>query len=139
MLADKLLERLEGVRKVGHDGWVARCPAHGDKRPSLSITDVGSKVLVKCHAGCSMYDIVAAVGLDAADLFERTADRYDGPQRKATFNARAVLNCLAQDATTVYVAGRHLADGRVLSQRDMAALQGAVERVRNGARLAGAI
>ena len=44
------LDRLEGVRKVG-DGYKARCPAHDDKNPSLSITEgAGGKVLVKCHA-----------------------------------------------------------------------------------------
>jgi hypothetical protein len=33
--------------------WMAKCPAHDDRNPSLSIRDDGAKVLVRCHAGCS--------------------------------------------------------------------------------------
>lgn len=46
------------ITKALHGRWLgsygtARCPAHDDKNPSLSITDGGGKLLVKCHAGCS--------------------------------------------------------------------------------------
>ncbi len=46
--ADKLLERLGVVRKNGR-GWQAKCPAHTDNEPSLSISvnDSGA-VLIKC-------------------------------------------------------------------------------------------
>jgi hypothetical protein len=42
-------------------GWLARCPAHSDKKPSLSI-DEGrdGRALLHCHAGCSTDDILAA-------------------------------------------------------------------------------
>jgi len=41
-----------GGRKAG-GSWMARCPAHDDREPSLSIRDADdSKVLVHCHAGC---------------------------------------------------------------------------------------
>ena len=47
------LDRLEGVRKSG-TGWKARCPAHDDRNPSLSVTESGGgKVLVTCFAGCT--------------------------------------------------------------------------------------
>lgn len=41
------------AKKCGN-GWIAKCPAHEDKSPSLSlnITETG-KLLWKCHAGCS--------------------------------------------------------------------------------------
>ena len=43
---------LEGVRKSG-TGYKARCPAHDDKNPSLSVTEGDDgKVLVTCFAGC---------------------------------------------------------------------------------------
>jgi hypothetical protein len=66
---ENLLGRLQGVRK-GRNGWSARCPAHDDRRASLSIAqDEDGKVLVKCHAGCDTSAILAAVGLKLADLF----------------------------------------------------------------------
>jgi len=50
-----------GGRKVG-GSWMARCPAHDDREPSLSIdeTDDG-KVLVYCQAGCTQNAVIAAL------------------------------------------------------------------------------
>jgi hypothetical protein len=42
-------------------GWIARCPAHGDHTPSLSISQRDGRVLVHCHAGCAQADIIAAL------------------------------------------------------------------------------
>jgi 5S rRNA maturation endonuclease (ribonuclease M5) len=50
-------------------GWTARCPAHDDRRASLSVTEAGDKLLIHCHAGCRIEDICAAVGLSVKDLF----------------------------------------------------------------------
>src|SRR5947209_4630162 len=69
--ADRLLERLERVRSSGR-GWTARCPAHEDRTASLSISiGEGDAALVHCFAGCGSADVVAAVGLQLADLFVR--------------------------------------------------------------------
>jgi putative DNA primase/helicase len=54
------IARALGGRKVGH-GWTARCPAHDDREPSLSIRDADGKVLVRCHAGCNQRDAIAAL------------------------------------------------------------------------------
>jgi hypothetical protein len=65
-----LLQRLEGVKSTGKGEWSARCPAHADSNPSLSIAqgDDG-RCLVNCHAGCDFGAIVAAVELSQRDLF----------------------------------------------------------------------
>lgn len=49
-----------GGRKSG-GGWVARCPAHEDKGPSLSLTDRAGIVLVHCFAGCSQAEVIAVL------------------------------------------------------------------------------
>src|ERR1700704_1825792 len=52
-----------GGRKSG-SGWVAKCPAHEDRNPSLSITDVqdgNARVLVHCHAGCTQTAVIDAL------------------------------------------------------------------------------
>ncbi len=54
----EIIARALGGRKVGQ-GWTARCPAHDDRVPSLSIRDDGGKVLVRCHAGCEQRDVIA--------------------------------------------------------------------------------
>lgn len=51
-----------GGRKAGA-AWMARCPAHDDREPSLSIADGDDgKVLVRCHAGCEQHRVIAALG-----------------------------------------------------------------------------
>jgi hypothetical protein len=66
-LIDDLADRI--VSENGHRA-MARCPAHDDNHPSLSLTDIGGRVLVYCHAGCQTADIVAALDRTMADLFD---------------------------------------------------------------------
>lgn len=61
-------ERLAPVRRSG-SGYSTLCPAHEDRKPSLSVTDKGEKVLVYCHAGCSVEAVCSAWGITTADLF----------------------------------------------------------------------
>jgi putative DNA primase/helicase len=65
---DVLLARLEGVRPAGPNSWVARCPAHEDRDPSLSITLRDGRVLIHCFAGCAPDEVLGAVGLTWKDL-----------------------------------------------------------------------
>jgi putative DNA primase/helicase len=81
-----VLSRLEGVRSV-EGGHEARCPAHEDGVPSLSVSlgDDG-RVLLKCHAGCSTQAVVAAAGLALTDLFPpRTQYVYRDEAGKSLF------------------------------------------------------
>ena len=60
MTAETIAKALGG-RKAG-GGWTARCPAHDDHTPSLSIRDaVDNKVLVRCHAGCNQERVITAL------------------------------------------------------------------------------
>ncbi|MBA3754480.1 MAG: hypothetical protein H0X01_10180 [Nitrospira sp.] len=68
MKAEELLARLDGVRR-GARGWIARCPGHDDRHPSLAINEGHSGVLVKCWAGCTLIEIAGALGLAASDFF----------------------------------------------------------------------
>jgi len=60
MNAAEIARHLQG-RKI-LSGWIARCPAHEDRNPSLSLKDAADgKVLVYCHAGCEQEKVVAAL------------------------------------------------------------------------------
>jgi putative DNA primase/helicase len=65
-----LLGRLEGVRRAGPSSWMARCPAHPDRNPSLSIALRDGRVLLHCFAGCPPEAVLGAVGLTWKDLRE---------------------------------------------------------------------
>jgi len=50
-----------GGRRSGA-GWVAKCPSHDDRRPSLSIAEgKGGRVLVRCFAGCPQAAVIEAL------------------------------------------------------------------------------
>lgn len=78
---ETVLARLPGAKKSGK-GWVARCPAHEDKTPSLAVgeSDQG-KVLLKCHAGCTFEAITGALGMTQGDLFPKAGNTLPPPKR----------------------------------------------------------
>lgn len=64
MNAESIARALEG-RRLGSQ-WMARCPAHDDRNPSLSISEKDGNVLVHCHAGCpqrAVTNVLKARGL----------------------------------------------------------------------------
>lgn len=67
-----VLSKLGPVKRNGV-GWKARCPAHDDRAPSLSIAESDGKVLVRCMAGCDTQAVLDAAGLAMSDLFEPKA------------------------------------------------------------------
>ena len=70
---ERLLAKLPDAKQAGK-GWSARCPAHEDRRASLSIGEgEDGRALVKCHAGCTVEKVCAAIDLRVADLMP-TAD-----------------------------------------------------------------
>src|SRR5262249_7202124 len=73
---DLVLSRLERVHQSTPTQWSARCPAHDDRNPSLSIAlgDDGC-VLLTCHRRCGLDAICAALGISKRDLFPSPPDR----------------------------------------------------------------
>ncbi len=85
----RALERiLDALTDVGADpkksekpgSWHARCPAHEDRHPSLSLGGIQGQALLWCHAGCATVDVLAAMNLAMSDLYDEprgTSYRYD--------------------------------------------------------------
>lgn len=116
MKAEIILERLDMVRKTGSNKWIARCPAHQDGTPSLSVTEVssGERVLIHCHAGCGALDILESVGLDWSALYPE-GENYS-PLFKNTREQQAI------DDMVVAIAQAKRAKGERLSEQDKQAL-----------------
>jgi hypothetical protein len=69
MNAAMLARALDPRARRSGAAWLARCPAHDDRSPSLSVRDGAQGVLLTCHAGCERGDVIAelrARGLWAA-------------------------------------------------------------------------
>jgi putative DNA primase/helicase len=56
MTVDSLARALN-ARRSG-SCWMALCPAHKDRNPSLSIAEKDGRVLVHCHAGCDQRTVI---------------------------------------------------------------------------------
>jgi len=65
------------------DGWIGHCPAHKDKKASLSI-GVGNDgaILLKCFAGCETENVVQKLGLSMSDLFPKDRPIEDASNRQ---------------------------------------------------------
>ncbi len=63
-----VLNKCKNVKRAGPE-WVASCPAHEDRKPSLSVgKGHDGRVLLHCHAGCAPESIVNALGLSFKEL-----------------------------------------------------------------------
>ncbi len=118
-----VLDHLEGVRKSGA-GWIAKCPAHRDRSPSLSVCEADNgNALVHCFAGCSVRDIVAALGLKMGDLFAQKLGEPEKRQRAS----KAVLRQVCSEGLIVVIAASH---GATLNADDHDRLRTAHARLR---------
>ena len=76
--AQLILDRLEKVRREREGQWNACCPAHNDRSPSLAVGETqDGRVLVHCHGGCSVEDVLIAIGLDMTDLYPDTTRHHE--------------------------------------------------------------
>lgn len=134
---ERLLDRLDRPRRAGA-GWVARCPSHQGRSASLSLAEGdGGTVLLHCFAGCPAADVVAAVGLSLADLFDRPPafHRLNPSQRRAlhreTRIARqwAALGAALPELAVVEVAAGLVVARRWLGPADHARVAEAHDRI----------
>ena len=116
MQVEELLSLLKGVRPSGNGRWVARCPHHNDKHPSLAITK-GDRVpiVLHCFAGCDPDQIVAAIGLELSDLMpDRDPDFNDSERARLAvpFTAEQALRCLSAEADFLFVIAADVLNGK---------------------------
>jgi len=84
MSIEDFLSHFKNVRKTSN-GWQACCPAHEDKKASLSISVKEEKILLFDHAGCSHEAILEAAGLKAKDLFLDSRPATSKPEISAIY------------------------------------------------------
>ena len=139
---DNILSRLNKVK--GRSGnWVACCPAHEDRSPSMTIRETpDGKILMHCFSGCSIGEIAGAIGIDLSDLFPPTNEYdYNKPQRrdKPRFLASDLLKVISFEATVVAIAANDLAKGRALRETDKDHLMTACQRINEALEMSGAV
>jgi hypothetical protein len=134
---DIFLARLDRGRQLQAGRWTARCPAHEDRTPSLSITDQEGVILVRCFAGCGFHDIVAAVGMEPADFFPPRADHHAPIPASQRWIPRQTLTSIAHELTIVVLAAGQIDRGQGLSEMDRQRLARAAGVISQALREAG--
>jgi hypothetical protein len=126
---NRLLGCLDGVVNRGSGKYMARCPAHDDKSPSLSIKETSDgTILIRCFAGCTIHEIVSAVGMEVYDLFPDNGDYYQSSQ-KPRHNYKDLLLCLARESMFIYMVADALSKGETLCEHDQQRLLQVVTKI----------
>jgi hypothetical protein len=132
---ETLLGRLDGVRQTAPDRWVARCPAHDDRSPSLGVreTDDG-RVLLRCWAGCDTAVVLATVGLEFRDLYPcdlhgRDFDSFRRHRRPPRFRAAEVVELVTREACVCALALSDVLAGEPISAEDTERIVRAIETI----------
>lgn len=132
---ENLLSRLDGVRRTGPGRWIAKCPAHKDRAPSLSITTVSKagdgRVLVRCFAECPIESVLDSIGLTFKDILPRKRAGHYIARERRPFDPLDVLRCLSREALILIGASAKLLAGESLTQADFDRLQVCAQRILN--------
>jgi len=131
MSASTLIERLHGVRNTGPGRWLARCPTHADRSPSLSVRELDDgRVLLHDFGGCDVESILRALGLQFADLFplRASAMRFARPTSSRIPTTDA-LQAIDHEAHVVAVIGADMLETREMDDPTWERLAQAVRRI----------
>lgn len=135
MQVEELLARLTKVKAAGQNKWVACCPAHEDRSPSLAIKESDGTILLHCFAGCSPEDVAGAVGVEMHELFPPRRNEWEPGIEKPVkfgavrFSSLDALRCLAGEGSVLLLLACDLAEGKVLSPDEQERLVTAVGRL----------
>lgn len=128
MAIDRLLQKLERVRRTSDGRWRAKCPAHNNRGQSLSIRDDGGKVLIHCFGGCETGDVLAAVGMTASDLFPPRVDTFE-PGKRDRWAQAEVWRAVGFEAKVACIIAYDMAAGVVPSPETVERLTLAADRI----------
>lgn len=128
--ASGLLARLEMVRRRGASQWSARCPAHEDKSPSLSVKELpDGRVLLHCFGGCSAADVLSAIGLGFEALFPEST-RFQPPERRRRLlSGNQALELLENESLIVLIVARDICAKKELQSVDLDRIAKAYGRI----------
>jgi hypothetical protein len=125
-ISTNILDRLDGVRDDGDGQYMARCPAHDDRSPSLSIRFCDDRTLIHCFGGCSVERVLESLGLTFSDLFPESVK----PQTRAPSRpARQALQALDREALVVLIIASDMLAQKTITEDVFERLTTAVGRI----------
>lgn len=121
------LSLFRNVKQTGQNQWLCQCPAHYDKKSSLSVSynTLEDKIALHCHAGCATSDILTEVGRTFADIMPTKEERKK-PLQKWQINLKAEYRYTDADGKYLYsklryegegIEGKQIRYGRVIDDK----------------------
>jgi hypothetical protein len=116
---DTVLSKVHKLKKTGDCKWLACCPAHDDKTPSLAIKLADDRILIHCFAGCDVSSIVSALGLELSDLMPESKRHSRPDNKRPKFNKSELFDRIVEESAILIVAIRQVFSGTPLNDGDM--------------------
>ena len=136
-MIDNLISRLRKVKRTGNGQFIACCPAHDDRSPSLSIREVDDgRVLLNCLAGCATEDVLGAVGLDFSDVTPEKPIYHKAKPIKPRVYSTDALRLIQFEARIILLAAYELKNNKPLADDDLKRLELAMERINTATEMA---
>ncbi len=128
---DNVLAQLHKVRQRQLGQWSACCPAHDDKGPSLSVRETAEgAVLLHCFAGCSVADILSALGMEMSGLFPpRQLSGREPKRTPSLLTAGQAVELLDREAQLLAVVAANMLRGVEINQNDLDRIAKAAGRI----------
>ncbi len=130
--ADAILARLDKVRQTAGNRWMACCPAHEDRDPSLSIRKLpNGRVLIHDFGGCQTEEILDAISLDWRALFPEQERQTPScrPAWQAKFSPAELLAIISEETSVAAMLAADFLAGRVITEADWQRLATAASRI----------
>jgi hypothetical protein len=135
MSADKLLSRLQRVKRTAPGRWIASCPTREDKSPSLAIREMDDgTILLHDFGGDSVQAILGAVGLSFTDLYPDKPGTVGRPVKRS-FNASDVLSLVAFESAVAVIVISDVVRNDGATEEDLDRLLVAAQRLGHAAEL----
>ncbi len=131
---EQFLDRLEGVKQVGPNRWMARCPSHADKHASMTVTWKDDHILAfDWSGGCDIGEICAALGLRIRDLAPDMRPYLRPEQCGTNYTGARVtdfLDLIDYETRVIgIIVGRMLSDGCMPSDEEWLLLSHAIATI----------
>ena len=131
MSIETVISRLDGVRETAPGKYLARCPAHDDRSPSLAISEGDDgRVLIHDFAGCQTEDVLSAIGLTFSDVMpERIGQDHVYKPVRNRISAKDALSTLDHESIVVEIIGADFLEHKEIDDETWDRLGAAVQRI----------
>ena len=137
MTIENILNSLHKVKSTGHGTYIACCPAHDDRSPSMTIRECDDgRILLHCFGGCEPQSILSSIGMEFGELFPQPIYHRGKPLRRP-FPVSDVLTTVHFEVQLVALAAANMAQGMEMTEKDRARLILAAQRLNEALYLSG--